>query len=91
MHLLARSADGLVVLLWAAVAGYFFRRWLQMRRLVSIALAAMALGWVYIGIEDALPDTFPSSPAKGLAIALGILLWYAIWRVERIDHAGSVR
>ena len=80
--LLARSADGLVVLLWAAVAGYFVRRYVQHRRIVSLALATMALGWLYIGLEDSLSERFPVAAVKAVAVILGVMVWYAIWRVE---------
>jgi hypothetical protein len=74
-------ADAFIVLEWAAVAFYFLHRWWKYRRLVSFCLAAMALGWLLMGLLETHEAHMRS--VKAGAILLGGFLWYSIWRVER--------
>jgi len=77
---IAGVVDLVIVVEWAVVALYFLRRWFQHRRLVSFCLAAMALGWLLFGLQAHWMNV---ELAKGVALGLGAVLWFAIWRVER--------
>lgn len=75
-----RIADVIVVLQWAAVSAYFIRRFIRHRKLVSLSLAAMSLGWLAIGLGTVAPAII----FKSFAIVLGAFVWFSIWRVERV-------
>jgi CHASE2 domain-containing sensor protein len=77
------AADAAIVLEWGAVSGYFLWRWFRHRRLVSFCLAAMALGWLLMGLLEAREPHVV--PVKAAALGLGLVLWYSIWRVERAE------
>ena len=84
MEHLTRVADALIAFEWLTVCAYFIRRYVQHRKLVSIALAAMSLGWLLLGLSESVfePERL-AAPLKGSAIALGAFIWFAIWRVEK--------
>lgn len=63
------------------VAGYFAHRYVQHRRLVSLGLAAMACGWIFVALHDTHP--LPDPWGTLAAMVLGLFVWFAIIRVER--------
>ena len=60
---------------------YFVRRYILHRKLVSLGLAVMALGWVVVGLSTLFP--LPVPWGTGGAILLGVWVWFTIIRVER--------
>lgn len=83
LALAGKIADGLSVCAWTAIAIYFVRRFAQHRKLVSLMIALMALGWASACL-DAAALGFDLSPWRGMvALALAISVGYAIVRVER--------
>ena len=74
------AADVLVVVEWATISGYFVRRFVKHKKPVSLCIAAMALGWVFLGLESRF---VPSHLLQAIAIALGVVVWYAIFHVEK--------
>ena len=77
---LANAADSVIVVEWVVVVLYFLGRWFRHRRLVSFCLAAMAVGWLLVGLQA---HRLNVDVAKSCALVLGAVLWFSIWRVER--------
>jgi len=78
MSTLTRTLDLVAAAAWAAVAAYFVARYARHRKLVSLMLALMALGWA----SACLP--LDIAPWRGFtAVALAVAVGYAIIRVER--------
>lgn len=76
--------DWLIALEWLGVAGYFVRRFFINRRLISLALAAMALGWALVGLGDRIIAVESGKLLiKAIALGFGVFLWFSIWSVER--------
>lgn len=84
---IGRAANALIAVEWIGVALYFTNRFLQHRKTVSLALAAMALGWTFLGLGDEIL-AFPQAWGliKLAAVLFGASMWYAIWRVERTGN-----
>lgn len=74
-------ADCAAALEWAAVSAYFIRRYILHRKLVSLGLAVMALGWVAVGLSTLFPIPTPWGTVG--ALMLGLWVWFTIIRVER--------
>lgn len=79
---LATSLDLLAVALWLGVAGYFVNRFVKHRRLVSISLSLMSLGWAILGLTRGMPSSHYFW-LDCLSFGLGLFMVYAIVRVER--------
>lgn len=72
---------------WVGVALYFVNRFLVYRKTVSLALASMAFGWVFLGLGNVILS-FPQAWGliKLAAVVFGASMWYAIWRVEKTGN-----
>jgi hypothetical protein len=80
-------ANVVIAVEWVGVALYFVNRFIIYRKTVSLALAAMAFGWVFLGLGREILS-FPSawSLIKLAAAVFGASMWYAIWRVEKTGN-----
>lgn len=78
-----KIVDLVIALEWLGVAAYFVRRFMLNRRLVSLALAVMGLGWGVAGISDRAVVASNVMVVKIASLIFGILIWFSIWQVER--------
>jgi hypothetical protein len=79
---LTRIADSLAAASWLAIAGYFVFRFAKYRKLVSLMLSFMALGWASACLDGVFNFGFDSYRGA-VALALAASVGYAIVRVER--------
>lgn len=87
MHLQipAGVVDAIILMQWGAIGGYFVWRFVRFKKLVSLTLALMSMGWMLVGVSKTLRlivgnlDTW----LKCASIVTGGVVWYAIVRVER--------
>lgn len=77
MTALELTSKGFVLLIWGAIGCYFLTRFLEYKKLVSLALVGMAMGWLILGMG------YHWRGWQFLAIALGLFIAFSIWRVER--------
>jgi len=83
-ELLMKLSDAAILLEWGGVFIYFLRRFVKMRKVVSLALAGMSLGWLILGLGDiSLRLSHGFEALKVLALGLGAFLWWSVWRVEK--------
>lgn len=78
--MLESIVDLAIVLEWGVVVVYFIGRWLRHHRAISFCLAAMAGGWLLMGLLESHPEH--ERAVKFASVSLGAVLWYTIWRVE---------
>lgn len=85
-ELLEKNSSILLILLWGAVSGYFVARWVRHRKIVSIGMAVMALGWPWVAAPDLLGPRlweYMGPAMKVVSFLLGAFVVYAIVRVEK--------
>lgn len=82
--------DALTLAIWTGISIFFVRRFLRHHKLVSLMIAFMAFGWATLGWTTI--ALYVLRPVllhmclhwfNVIAIALGLAVWYSIWRVER--------
>ena len=73
-----------IVLCYGLAAAYFLWRFNLKRRLTSLALALVCLGWPVAAARELklLPRDFGATPLYGIAFLVGVLLVVAILRNE---------
>ena len=82
LTLAGRIADAASAMGWACIAIYFVWRYVKHRKLVSLMIACMALGWTSACLGGVLNIGF--APWRGfVALLLACAVGYAIVRVER--------
>lgn len=82
----------LAVLLWLGVAAYFVRRYALKRVLVSLSLAAMALGWSVLAASEYIGDARWAAIGPWVQLAslgLGSFVVFSIVRTELREGGGS--
>lgn len=70
------------VFLWLGVTIYFVRRFVNHRKVVSLAIAAMALGWAANSAQALYPESFMGAWFSVASLVLGVFVIVAIVRVE---------
>lgn len=77
--------DLVILFLWMGVFVYFLGRYFVFRRVRSLAIGLMSLGWVMVGLGDRFVHCHPyvAGTMKVLAIVNGIFCWWAINHVEK--------
>ncbi len=75
-----------VVALWGTISLYFLWRYLRFRKWVSIALMAMSMGWLAVGLDDFGIVDSQSPTHHVVAVLVGLLFWAMVLIVERSDR-----
>lgn len=83
-HFVGKILDVAVILIWLSVSIFFVRRYFTYRKLVSLMLAFMALGWATLGLRGFFPFLRAQTEwFNFVAIVLGSMIWYSIYRVSK--------
>lgn len=81
---LIKILDVVIILVWSVVSLHFVARFLKLRKLVSLALSLMPVGWVALGLGAEWQSRVVWLMfTKVVAILAGSFLIYTIIRVER--------
>lgn len=72
----SRAIEGVAVVLWGGVFAYFLRRFAYRKKLISVGIAVMSLGWILVALLSV------QLWLKLTAVAAGFFLWWTVVRVE---------
>lgn len=77
-------ADVALLLVYAAVVGYFLRRFFLKRKMPSLFIALLPMGWVLLALQSQTIAPLMSS-MKWIGVLLGALLMASVLHTDRTE------
>lgn len=79
---MALAADSGLLIVYAAVAGYFLRRYFKRRVTASLYVSLLPFGWILIGVRGLVGGSIPLV-LKFAGIVAGSALLYSVLSTDR--------
>jgi hypothetical protein len=84
----ARAADVALLVVYGGVAAFFIYRFVRHRRMASVGVALLPMGWIVVALYDLNLIADGSSFVRWCGVAVGLLVLTSVFRAEQVDPEG---